>query len=214
MWKPLSGTLTPRVEAPSTPVYRAMDREMLSQNMDPLISRQTTLSFISDLTNGRLTSTYIYIYENILCKHTGMSARSRDKCICACLCVKTLSMLTVTNEDKEEQSSWDLKLIQQSNNGLSWREVFDSLWPRQEAENNTLTCFIRLVNAVSTPVSPPRSHRLYARLSCKGMLLKKDSINHCLRNIELVGWMAWENDLKGYFKNNNLSFTPLHVTSN
>ncbi|ROL49255.1 hypothetical protein DPX16_16870 [Anabarilius grahami] len=33
----------------------------------------------------------------------------------------------VTDGDEEEQDSWDLKLIQHPNNGLSWREGFDSL---------------------------------------------------------------------------------------
>lgn len=188
MWKPLSEPLTPWVAAP-LPVYREM---LLSQKMNPPITWQATRSLIPPLPNAALTSTYMWEYMRIShAKQRGMSARSRDKCICACLCVKPLSVLTVTNEDKEEQNSWDLKLIQHSNNGLSWREVFDSLWLRQEAENNTLTCFIKLVNAVSTHVSPPRSHRLHARLSCTGMSLKEDLINH---------WMAWENDLKGWIK--------------
>lgn len=113
-----------------------------------------------------------------------MSARSRDKCMIVHVCVKTLWVLTVTDGDEEEQDSWDFKLIQHPNNGLSWWEGFDSLSLRQEAENNTLTCFIKLVNAVSAPVSPPRSHRLYARHPCSGMRLKEDLINHCLPTIE------------------------------
>jgi len=44
-----------------------------------------------------------------------------------CVCVKTLSVLTVTDGDEEEQDSWDLKLIQHLNNGLSWQEGFYSL---------------------------------------------------------------------------------------
>lgn len=115
-----------------------------------------------------------------------MSARSRDKCMIVHVCVKTLWVLTVTDGDEEEQDSWDFKLIQHPNNGLSWWEGFDSLSLRQEAENNTLTCFIKLVNAVSAPVSPPRSHRLYARHPCSGMRLKEDLINHCLPTNELV----------------------------
>lgn len=121
---------------------------------------------------GKRPPTSVYV---MLEQRQCMSARSRDKCMIVHVCVKTLWVLTVTDGDEEEQDSWDLKLIQHPNNGLSWREGFDSLWLRQEAENNTLTCFIKLGNAVPAPVSPSRSHRLYARHPCSGMWLKRRS---------------------------------------
>lgn len=168
-----------------TPPFLSTDREVLPQTKYPLTTWQNALLALM----GKRPPTSVYV---ILEQRQCMSARSRDKCMIVHVCVKTLWVLTVTDGDEEEQDSWDLKLIQHPNNGLSWREGFDSLWLRQEAENNTLTCFIKLVNAVSAPVSPPRSHRLYARHPCSGMRLKEDLINHCLPTIELVDWLAWE----------------------